>query len=335
MNRAEAARILERAEGGSSLDPVASALAPAIEWYLEHDRAAALRLVAALSGYWQDAGRVDEGRALTERVVEATMVEATRERTVADAIPRALLAASELAFRQGDQRAATKRAKDTIRAAILVEDRPTAALAHTALARVAYRDGEAPEIERHARKALKFAADDTAAHSGALHMLAWAAHTAGDLDEAERRFEQSLEYRRQHRGPMAVAVEIGNLGDLAIERGNLRRAAELLAEALQISHASGSAYMLVNFLPSFGILAARAGMDEDAARLFGAGHALASSAGLIPDPNPAIDDASARARDRLGEARFAQLLADGTSLATDEAVALAFAVARRAGEPPS
>lgn len=320
--------VLAQAEA-DDFDAAAANLEPAIEYFLEHDRVAALRLLAALAGYWQDAGRVDEGRALTENAIKGMHRRATHDPAVAVALPRALLAASELAFRQGDQEMAIKRAHDTIRAAVLVEDYPTAALAHTDLARVAYRAGDAAAIEKHARKALEMAGNDTLARRGALHMLAWAAHTAGDLDEAERRFEESLAYRRQHGSRLSVAVEIANLGDLAAERGDLGRAAAMLGEALAVGQEIDSRYMIVNTLPSVAALAVRAGMFAEGARLFGATDSIANAAGLVPDPNSDADDARRQARDRLGDADFALELAEGGSLAADDAVALALSVARR------
>ena len=322
----------ESAEAAEAqLATVAAEIAPAIEWALANDLPRAVRLVAALSGYWQDAGRVDEGRRLTEQVVSVANRQAATDTEIAAHIARALLAASELAFRQGDQKQATKRARDTIRAAMLLEDRATAAMAHNNLARVAYRAGDAPTIEKHARKALELAGDDPLARRGALHMLAWAAHTAGDLDEAERRFEESLRYRRQVGSRMSVASEIANLGDLAAERGNLPRAADLLSEALAVSHEIGSQYMLVNTLPSFASLAVRAGLMTDAARLFGAADAAAGRSGLTPDPNASADQDRSRARETIGRTRFDALTWEGRRMSVDDAVGLAQTVARRIG----
>jgi tetratricopeptide (TPR) repeat protein len=316
-------------ETAARLQAVAAEIEPAFRWFMEHDHAAALRLVAALETYWENSGQVDFGRRLTEEACEAFIVAAVSDSAVAAAIPRALLGASELAFRQGDQEQAKKRGWDCIRAAILVDDRATAAQAHVNLSRVAYRDGDAPEIERHARKALELAPSDTVVNRGALYMLAWAAHTAGDLDEAERRFQQSLDYRREHGTRLSVAVEIANLGDLAVERGQLAKAAALMADSLRASVEADSVYMLVNAMPSFAVLAVRAGFEEDAARLVGAGKALEASSGLIPDPNSSIDDAVAAARERLGGGRYDALRAEGEALSSDAAVRLAFDVGAR------
>ena len=318
-----------RESGAQSLRDVADDIPAAVEYLIANDRAAAMRLVGVLGGYWQDAGLVDEGRSLTERTLENGHRLAGRNADVAAAIPGALLTSSELAFRQGDQAIARKRALDAVRAAILVEDRPTAAMAHNSLARIAFRNRDAGEIEAHARKALALAGQDTLAKRGALHMLAWAAHTAGDLDEAQRRFEASLEYRRKVAGPVSVAVEIGNLADLELERGNLRRAAQLHAESLELSHAAGSVYMLVNGLPSFAALALRAGQHEAAARLIGAADAIANVSGLTPDPGTELEKERNEIRKRFGPDVYAVLLAEGASLSADDAVGLAKEVASR------
>jgi tetratricopeptide (TPR) repeat protein len=336
MKRDEALHILKLAQAAdasagadeasaAALRDLGDKIVPAIEYLIEGDRPAALRLVGALATYWQDAGRVDEGRALTERAIRGS--DPAGNRDVLRSIPRALLAASDLAFRQGDQEQATKRAKDCIRAAVLIDDYVTASLAHSNLARVAYRAGDAAEIERQSRKALDLAGDDTLANRAALHMLAWAAHTAGDLDEAERRFEASLDYRRRFAGRLSVAVEIANLGDLAAERGDLPRAAQLLAEVIEISHELDSKYMLVNSFPACASLCVRAGIADDGARLFGAADAIANASGLVPDPNTVADEARASARELVGD-RFASLLAEGARLSEDDAVALALRVTR-------
>ena len=316
--------------GGPSLArlrDVADDIPPAVDYLIENDRAAAMRLVGALSGYWQDSGLVDEGRALADRSLENGHRLAGRDTDVALAIPRALLTSSELYFRQGDQSVARKRALDAVRAAILVEDRPTAAMAHNNLARIAFRNKDAGEIENHARKALALAGEDTLARRGALHMLAWAAYTATDYDEAERRFRESLEYRRRVAGPLSVAVEMSNLGDLELERGDLARAAGLHAEALDIGHRAGSVYMLVNGLPSFAALALRAGRPDDAARIIGAADSIAAASGLKPDPGSDLTSERAALEKQLGPERYIRLVAAGTALSADEAVDLAKQVA--------
>ena len=323
------ARAVSDEAAGAALRSVANDVEPAIDYFLDHDEPSALRLVAALSGYWQDAGRVDEGRALTERVLALTMPRAARERDIAAEIPWALLAASELAFRQADDEQATRFANQALRAAMLIEDRPGAAMAHVALARVAYRNADAAAIEREGRLALELADGDPRAMPSLLHLLAWPAYFRADLDTAERRFEESLAYRREHGLRFSAAMEITNLGELAAERGDLSRAASLLIEALSTSHEVGSIFMLVNLVASIGVLALRSTENEDAARLFGASEALGKIAGIVPDASRAVAEAGAEARVRLGAGRYSTLATNGGALSADAAVNLALRVARR------
>jgi tetratricopeptide (TPR) repeat protein len=295
-------------------------VAAAVEALLRTDPAAAARMTAALPRFWQDAGRVDEGRRLTERAIEAFVGPTT------PALARTLLAAAELAFRQGDQAVAEQRSHDAIAVGLKVGDDAAVALAHTDLARVAYRAGDAGRMEEHAQRALEIGGDDPLARRGALHMLAWAAHTAGDLALAKRRFEESLAYRREVGDRLSVAVEIANLGDLAAEQGDLADAARRLGEALEVGRELDSQYMMLNLLPSLGALAARAGDDEAAARLLGATDALSRSSGLIPDPGnwqPVMDDVATRLGGRLDALR-----AEGATLDHDAAIDLALRVAK-------
>jgi tetratricopeptide (TPR) repeat protein len=323
--------VLALAEAGEidSLRALGDDVESAVRTLVESDRAAALRLVGELTRYWQDTGAVEVGRSLTELALDGQARLAARDEAVAKAVPQALLAASELAFRQNDQDAARKRAHDTIRAAVLIEDYATASLAESSLARVAYRDMDAPRIEKHAQKALEYARDDIGARRFALHMLAWAAHKAGDMDLARRRFNESLEFRRKHGDRMSVAVELLNLADLDAEQGDLGAAARSFVEVMGTSREIDSTYMLVNTLPSIAALASRARLDEDAAALFGAGDAIAATAGFVSDPNPGAEAERDSVRTRLGEGAFAEFLASGTSLGNDEAVDRAVAVAAR------
>jgi len=293
----------------------------AVRYLIETDADAALRMTAALTRFWQDAGLVDDGRQVTETAL------ARARDTSSHAYVGSLLAASELAFRQGDQLVAEQRSQEAIDLALAMGDDASAAVGHVDLARIAYRAGDAPRIEAHAQRALELAGQDALARRGALHMLAWAAHTAGDVPAARARFEASLAFRRELGDRFSVAVEIANIGDLAMEAGDHVGAASRLAEALEVARDLDSQYLIVNLLPSVAALAARVGEDESSARLIGATTALSSSSGLVPDPGnwqTALSDAKAR----LGP-RFDKLRSDGARLDRATAVETAIELCRR------
>lgn len=334
--RQDAIRVVETAESAAALagpefrrgqmELVAAGdeIVDAMVYLVEHDPDTALRLSAVLSGFWQDAGRVDDGRRLTAAAIDAASAAPT------SALARSLLVLAELAFRQGDQahaEAACHRAIEVGRAA---QDNGAIALAHVNLARVAFRSGDAAQIEAHATEALRVAPGDIPGRRGALHMLGWAAYTAGDPALARSRFEESLAYRRELGDPFSIAVEVANIGDLAIEAGDLSDGARRLAEALRIGVDLGSPYLVLNLLPSIAAIAGHLGRDADAASLIGAADAVARSSGLLPDPGawqPVLADVEAR----LGES-FARSREAGAALEQAEAVALALEIADAASQ---
>jgi tetratricopeptide (TPR) repeat protein len=303
----------------AELSQRAEEVVQAVRHYLDTDPEAALRLTGVLSFFWQDAGRVDEGRQLTVRALELAPGQPGRSRA------RALLAASELAFRQGDQEPAEELCRQAIEIGTAADDERTVAFAHLNLARVAFRDEDAARIERHALDALEAAPSLPGARRGAVHMLAWAAYIAGDLESATRRFEESLALRRAIGDRLGGASEEANLADLAAEQGDLQEAAARLRSALMVADELGSSYLVLNLFPSIASLAARKGRDDDAVRLIGATDAMATATGLVPDPGnwQAVLDV---AIDRLG-ARAADARAEGAAMDAGTAVQLAIQVA--------
>ena len=301
----------------SELRRRADSVVAQFEELLTLDPARAARLAAALAAFWGDIGRVDDGRRLTAAAI--TRVEAAG--AAPGRVAAAQLAMAELAFRQGDQAAATRHAGIAIDLGDAADDVRTRALAHLILARVAYRAGDAAAIEAQVRTARAIAPDEPSVQRGSVHMLAWAAHTAGDVELARARFLESIALRTSQGDRFGVSVEVANLGDLAAEHGDIVTAATYLLQALDVAIELDSRYLILNLLPSLAVLAAGAGDDDAAARLIGAAEGVGERSGLVPDPGawqPALDDAERR----LG-ARFATLRADGRALELSEALELA------------
>lgn len=328
LELAEAASDLTRSDRGehaAALLARTDEVVAAAERLTRTDPATALRLCAALSLFWQDAGRVDEGRRLTERAISAVPAEPSAT------LAAAHLAASELAFRQGDQDAARDLANRAIEIGGAAGNARAVGLAHVNLARVAYRNGDAAEIDRFSRAALDAAADDRFVRRSALHMLAWAAHTAGDIDLARTRFEDSLAFRAELGDRFGVAVEASNLADLDVEAGNVAAGAQRLADALDVAREIGSQYLVLNLLPSIATAALARGKAEAAGRLIGATDAMSAATGLIPDPG-VLELAVERATAALGD-RLDGLRREGAALEAGFAVDFAARTARAvAGE---
>ncbi len=314
-----------------TLDATADELEAATRHLIENDDGqSALRMVAGLGMFWQDAGRVDQGRRLTEWVVESARAVAHGDAAAHAVLARALLTASELAFRQGDQDAARRFADNCLAMVDGGSDPRTAGLALIDLARTAYRDGDAPSIDRFAREALDAAPSDPIVRRGALHMLAWAAHTAGDLPLALARFHESLDLRRAMGDPFSIAVELGNLGDLALEQGDTAAAERYLHDSLRLAREAGSAYLMLAGLLSATRFESHRGDRAAAVRFYAAAKAGYQTAGLQPDPGDADGLATSidEARAALG-ADYDPLWNAGAALSIEAAIDEALARSTR------
>jgi tetratricopeptide (TPR) repeat protein len=290
----------------------------------------AMALITGLHFHWTDSGRAAEGQTLAEEAL-AHAAEGVRPELRA----RTMLTASEMAFRQGDQAAATTWATAAIETGA-EHDPVTAALAEVNLARVAFRDGDAERIESLSRAALDRAGQDRRIQRAAYHMLAWAAHTAGDRGRAIEWFERSLVIRQAMRDPFGVAVELANLGEMAMEAGDLARAADWIHEALTTATRLENLYLLTSLIGSAGALAGAAGSHADAMTLLAAADAAYDSTSLVPDPSTRemLDTASAKAREQLDPEAAEAAIRSGRALTIADAASRAMLACARTGHRP-
>jgi len=111
---------------------------------------------------------------------------------------------------------------------------------------------------------------------------------------------------------------------VALSQRNLELARSSLTESMQLSLATGRRLAIARGLEALGVLALAEGDPSRAIRLEGAGLALREAAGHV-SPVPArarIDALFDAARQRLGTAAAAALLAEGRAMTRDEAIRL-------------
>ena len=244
----------------------------------------ALRLAAGLRIYAQAVGRVDEVRALVEKVLRTAPSDAS------PALGPALLTQGVLAFRQRDQEVALTATRAALAIAEMVGDASLQARAELNLARIAFRDDDAERIRRHAERALQLGGSDLRLAAGGRHMLAWAAYSAGDVDRAVALFDENVAAYRELDDMIEMAGELGNIADLLAESGDLEGAATSLRSALEACADSGDVYMLSSLLLSAAALALRRGRHEEGFTLEGAAERQYVDSGLTPDPGEGITD---------------------------------------------
>lgn len=296
----------------------AAEFVPAVRALLTEGRTAdAMTVVIGAGDLWLETGVVADGYALAEAALKAEAAgvdPGLRART--------MLTAGELVFRSGNRAEAARWSEAAAHAAEQAGDVRTAGLADVNLARVAFSEGDADAIEAHARRAMDRAPDDLLVRRGALHMLGWAAYTAGDRSAAIERFERSMEMRATLGDEMGVAVELANLGDMATEMGDTASAADYLRRSTEVSRRRNDLYMLTALLGSAGVLAVAAERWDEGLVLLAACTAAYAATTLVPDPSTrqVIDEASARAKANLDADRARRAEARGSAMSLDAAL---------------
>lgn len=303
------------------LDERADELSRAVETLMDAgEDQGALRLVGALSRYAQASGRMVQIRGLVDQVLASAGARAPHGSPFA----RASLVKGELAFRQGEQEVAATATKTALAAAELTGDTVTMAWAEMNLARVAFRDGDAPRIFEHAERMRFLARGEASLTAGALHMLGWAEYTAGNLEGAVTRFEENVEAYREIGNRVGMAGELANLGDLALEGNDFLRAAALLRQAIDLAAATRSHYLLPSLLASVAALCGARGRAAEMLELTGAADGQYETAALQPDPGDGVNAAAfTLAVAAVGQERADQLRARGRQLALEDALDLA------------
>jgi tetratricopeptide (TPR) repeat protein len=282
----------------------------------ESDADAALDLVGALSIFWQEVGRVDEGRKITEEVLDRV-----RGHPRTRAMGRAYLALGELAFRQGDQPAATAATNTSKAIAAELNDDWVAGRSEMNLARIAFRDGDAPRTLDHAARLLDMAGPNLRLRTGAIHMLGWAEYTAGNVSGAIARFEENARLYREVGNSTGEAGELANLADLAMESAQWDAAAAYLRQAFSVPGALESQYLVPGLIRSAGVLAGLRAEHERALCLISWAEHQYEKYGLIGDPGDTLTPrVRAEAVRVLGEERANDVTARARALSLEHAV---------------
>jgi hypothetical protein len=323
---AHRAQLGTEAEGqhAAVLNAAAASLSDAIETLRRiGDGEAALAMAGDLSVFWQDAGLVETGRAVTETALSGATEEGVPR-------ARAALAASELAFRQGDRSATSRWAEEAIALAAVHGAPAVAGRAHINLARGSFRDEDADGITEHVAAAEAVAGDDPSVRRGILHMRAWDAYVRGDVDEARRRFAASKEHAERIGDRFTAASEGANLADLALETGDVDAAIAPLGDALTVATELGSRYLALGLVASIARCALLSGRAEEALTLVTALDAAYRDAGLIGDPTEEGDRHAVgdEARRLLGDERAEASRVRGAVMTYDDMIEVAAAVLR-------
>ena len=297
----------------------------ALDWSLAYEEPAVLLpLALALYQFVEPVSSYDR----LEQAVAAT----TRLPPSFDGKRARLLAATaHFALLRGDTTQATALLEQSQALARQTSDQQAAIMAMVDLGYVALGQGDFNQASTFAAEAiLRARAVGNAGLSGeALGLLGRITRDQGDFDHAEVVLAESLGLFRTAGFQDAVAGVLLAIATCALQRGNHRRAAELIIESLTIANERNSRWSVIYGLEILGSVVATLGRFEQAARLFGTAEGLRERIGLGPYPTETAwkEDALAPARSQLSAAEFAAAWASGRSQSVAEAISAAIALA--------
>jgi non-specific serine/threonine protein kinase len=303
------------------LDTEHNNIRAAIDWYRQESPATALRIAAAMCGFWSLHGHFTEGR---ERLRSLLGIVAGRNALRASALTGAGL----LAIDQGDYADAAARLNDSSDLSRALADRIGEGLATAYLARCMVSSSRFEEADCHAQRALALLSDANYRPGVALALMysGLVAIFTDRLEAASELLGRCAGLCRKL-GMQALGTRsLQMLGIARLDLGDLAGARNALADAISASVDLGDQFPIPVELAGFAGLAASTGRPRLALRLAGAAEAcIAASQSTMPEPiQVSLDRWLAPARRALGAAAD-KMLAEGRRMTVQDAVAAALA----------
>ncbi len=231
-------------------------LRAALAWAIDHGGPGnATRLAAWCWKFWEYRGHLTEGRRWLDRALATD----TGARPIHRA--EALRGAGNLAWRQGDLRAAERLLRASLALWEDLGDRRSIASTSTMLGNVADHLGEAEQAATWHRRALDLACEmgDRTFESVSLNNLALLAHGRGTLAEARSLLEASLAIKEELGNRAGMAITLSNLALVSLDEGDPAAATALLERSLAIDRELGDVAGIADDLSNLAAIAAMGG----------------------------------------------------------------------------
>jgi predicted ATPase/class 3 adenylate cyclase len=283
-----------------------------------------LRIAAAIWRFWQQRGRLPEGRARLERML------ARPEAQGRDAVrARGLGALGSIVYWQGDQEHVLDRYQEAVEIAREVGDRRL--LANALLNRSFVQDFSPGAMDHRVRllqESLEVAGEDDVFLRGQIwSALGYLQMFSGDIAGASESTGRALALQRESGDRFALVETLIGLAGLAFFRGDIDEVRRRLGEATALV-TDGSSPFNVNvfaLLLPYARIANEEGRHAVAARLVGAYNRVEDEYDLhIPDVGIAfLGDPQLAANEALGDDAYQSAWASGYALSLDEMLTLA------------
>jgi DNA-binding CsgD family transcriptional regulator len=313
-----------QAEWLDRLEPERANLREALGWFDQNDDVDRLmRLTSSLFMFWRVRGPIREAHDWLEQALARP-----------DPVPlrlhaRALIAAGNMAYLQGDTPAYAARIEEALALARTLEDPGIIALVLLYHGGVALQQGREIEAEAHWKEAVALARtleldDDGARILGhLLEHLGFLARQQGDLTRSAALMQEGLAWSERIGNEWTAEFISGNLASVRREQGDLPGAIALYREGLRRNLAQGDRRNFAGILVGLAVAMLETGRLQVGARLVGAVEAVLDADGVAL---PAIchadyEHATVALNFALGDIRYAAERAAGRSLTPEQVLA--------------
>ncbi len=317
--------IPERVDAMDQLIAEQDNLRSALEWLGESSaRELFGRLVATLGRFWLAHSNYQEGRLWSERAL------AVRDTLVSKDVAKILVSLGMTELFQEDNEAADSHLAQGLTACREHGEAhgATQALIGLASLAVARADGErSTQLLEESLEAVSAIPDARLAGimSGWVSInLAVAARSMGHSESAVRHIEDALGRFKAEHLHVGTMMALGDLGDLARDRGEWSQALSLYKEALAVGRTDQARRLVIEIIESVAIVAAHAGQMDRGATLFGAAEGLRDRIGLRyrqPRNRPSLEQAIGATRSGLSAESFSTAWDIGRNLTESQAIA--------------
>ncbi len=300
-------------------------LRSALTWLMESsDRKLLGKLVATLGRFWLAHSNYQEGRMWSERAL------AVQDTLVSNDVARIMVSLGMTELFQEDNEAAEAHLAHGVTACREHGEAHGTAQALIGLAALAVARGEGEQSTHLLGESLEaVAAMEDARLAGIMAgwvsiNLAVVARATGDGESAERHIEDALGRFRADHLHVGTMMALGDLGDLARDRGDWTRALTLYKEALVVGRTDGAKRLVIEVIESVAIVAAHSGQMDRSAILLGAAEGLRDRIGLRyrqPKSRSSLEEALDVTRTGLPAETFAAAWDAGRNLSESQAIA--------------
>ena len=302
-----------------------------------------LRLVAAHGNFWSATANYFEARYWYERALSSSTPIADRA-DIARHRARILALLGHIELLQGDIPASERRLAAGLEASRANGEPYYAALALLGLgaAAILQDDGKRSSAYLHECRLIADEIPDRRLAElmrGLVSLnLGVVSRAAGDHELAEAQIGDMLRRARAEDYRLGTLLALGDLGDLARDRGELSQALSFYREALTLGRSQPMKRVLIEVIESVAIVAARTGQFDRSTCLLGATESLRERTGLRyrqPESSSSLAVAIASSRAALGTDGFMTAWELGRDYSADRAIAAALEVQTHSPSSPS